>query len=85
MLKGTLLRLEVTVEEDILDINQMSSSSVASSLSNVPFNTSLKVNPTLHRNKFHKELITFAASLDPDIIPSDVVLTDNTTDSCLQI
>lgn len=51
----------------------MSSSTIASSLSNVPFNTSLKVNPTLHWNKFQKELITFAASLVPDIIPSGVV------------
>eukprot|EP01036_Dinobryon_divergens_P037163 gene37163-48562_t len=51
----------------------MSSSTVASSLSNVPFNTSLKVNPTLHWSKFQKELITFAASLVPDIIPSGVV------------
>ena len=51
----------------------MSSSTVSSSLSNVPFNTNLKVTPTLHWNKFQKELITFAASLVPDVIPSGVV------------
>ena len=49
-------------------------SSTASSFSNVPFAASLKVDPTLHWHKFHKELITFAGSLVPSIIPSSGVM-----------
>ena len=38
------------------------------------FTASLKLDPTLHRHKFHKELITFAGSLVPSMIPSSGVI-----------